>query len=147
MLRSLRRRLALLFAATLLVAATIAGFASIRLYQSYNRDQTRRGLKAQAAAVAAYYQQAFEDFYVPRHGQRSAPTPVSAEKLRQITGARIYYAGGAPQLFPQQRPSFTSAHIPINYFRLSRGDLTVFEWTPPGENRPFIGVVAPVISS
>jgi len=55
MLRSLRTRLALLFAGMLLIAAVIAAAASIRLYQSYNRTQTARELRGQVAGVVQYY--------------------------------------------------------------------------------------------
>ena len=55
MLRSLRYRLALLFAGTLLLATVIAGAASIRLYQSYNRDQTAKELRNQVSGAAKYF--------------------------------------------------------------------------------------------
>ncbi len=55
MLRSLRTRLALLFAGMLLIAAVIAAASSIRLYQSYNRTQTARELRGQVVGVADYY--------------------------------------------------------------------------------------------
>ena len=55
MLRSLRTRLTLLFAGTLLLATVIAGAASIRLYQSYNRDQTANELRSQVGGAAQYF--------------------------------------------------------------------------------------------
>jgi hypothetical protein len=55
MLRSLRTRLTLLFAGTLLLATVIAGAASIRLYQSYNRDQTTNELRKQVGGAAQYF--------------------------------------------------------------------------------------------
>src|SRR5437588_67672 len=88
MLRSLRTRLALLFAGTLLLATVIAGAASIRLYQSYNRDQTERDLRHQVGGVASYYAQAVIGAVT---GHRT-PTPVTAEKFEQICGCRLYWA-------------------------------------------------------
>ncbi len=60
MLRSLRTRLTLLFAGTLLLATVIAGAASIRLYQSYNRDQTTSELRKQVGGAAQYFDNAAE---------------------------------------------------------------------------------------
>ncbi len=144
MLRSLRFRLALLFAATLLIAAVIAGFASIRLYQSYNRSQVRRELKTQVQGVASYYQRAYEDVYV-RKGRNAPPTPVTARQFRKIIGARIYYDG--PPLFPQQPPSFAQGHIPVNEYKLGPGERVAFEFTPPGEKRPYLAVATPIVTS
>ena len=144
MLRSLRLRLALLFATTLLVAACIAGFASIRLYQSYNRSQVRQELQTQVQGVASYYQRAFRDFYI-RKGRSSPPTPVTAAQFRKIIGARIYYDG--QPLFPQQPPSFTQGHIPLNWYALNPGQRVVFEFTPPGETRVYLAVGTPIVAS
>src|SRR3954464_15298769 len=88
MLRSLRTRLALLFAGTLLVATVISGAASVRLYQSYNRDQTEKELTGQVAGVAQYYQRAFRENF---QGGTST-SRVSARRFEQITGRQVYYA-------------------------------------------------------
>ena len=87
MLRSLRTRLALLFVGMLLLATVIAGAASIRLYQSYNRDQTKRELRGQVGGVADYYADALVGIAA---GGRPAPTPVTAQKFEQICGCRLY---------------------------------------------------------
>ena len=70
MLRSLRTRLTLLFAGTLLLATVIAGAASIRLYQSYNRDQTANELRSQVGGAAQYFDTALNAY--GHSNQRSA---------------------------------------------------------------------------
>src|SRR3954452_21883266 len=83
MLRSLRTRLTLLFAGTLLLATVIAGAASIRLYQSYNRDQTANELRHQVGGAAQY----FDD---PQNGYGAAykppPTANTNRHKEQVRG-------------------------------------------------------------
>src|SRR3954466_13973992 len=69
MLRSLRTRLTLLFAGTLLLATVIAGAASIRSPQSYNRDQTANELRHQVGGAAQY----FDDAQTARSGANKRP--------------------------------------------------------------------------
>jgi signal transduction histidine kinase len=141
MLRSLRTRLALLFVGTLLLATVIAGAASIRLYQSYNRDQTKRELRGQVGGVADYYAAAL----YARYGTgRRPPTQVTAEKFEQICGCRLYYAGDYP-LFPEVRRNLRNSGARVNYVSMGRDDRVTFEFRPPHENRTFIGVAAPVV--
>jgi signal transduction histidine kinase len=139
MLRSLRTRLALLFVGTLLLATVIAGAASIRLYQSYNRDQTKRELRGQVGGVASYYADAIIGL-----GLHQAPTQVTAEKFEQICGCRLYYEGVYP-LFPQVRRNLNDSGAHVDYLTMSRGDRATFQFRPPNDNHTFIGVAAPVI--
>ncbi|MFL5941185.1 MAG: hypothetical protein ACJ75Q_12835, partial [Gaiellaceae bacterium] len=147
MLRSLRTRLALLFAGTLLLAAVLGFAASIRLYQSYNRDQTTRDLQGQVEGIAAYYEQALKEVYSTT-GQRDSPPPpprATAEQLSQITGSRLYWVGGLPP-FPKAPANIAQAGIkpPFDPLQLARDDRPKFEFTPKGDDRTFIGVSAPV---
>jgi hypothetical protein len=139
MLRSLRTRLALLFVGTLLLATVIAGAASIRLYQSYNRDQTKRELRGQVGGVASYYADAIIGL-----GLHRAPTQVTAEKFEQICGCRLYYAGNYP-LFPQVRRNLSDSGANVNYLTMNRDDRVTFQFRPPNDSRVFIGVAAPVV--
>ena len=84
MLRSLRTRLTLLFAGTLLLATVIAGAASIRLYQSYNRDQTTSELRSQVGGAAQYFDDALNALR-PRHGQQT-PTRMTVQQMEKICG-------------------------------------------------------------
>ena len=141
MLRSLRTRLALLFVGMLLLATVIAGAASIRLYQSYNRDQTKRELRGQVGGVADYYAAAVYG----RYGNgRQPPTPVTAEKFEQICGCRVYWAGDYP-LFPSLPHNLSDSGAHIKWKDLGVNDRLTFEFRPPHDDRTFIGVAAPVV--
>jgi signal transduction histidine kinase len=143
MLRSLRTRLALLFAGTLLLATVIAGAASIRLYQSYNRDQTASELRSQAGGVAAYYAKAVVESF---GGGSKAPSTVTAQQFQDICGCRLYYDGAFP-LFPDVPKNLANAGTPIEWKSLNPGDRRTFEFRPPGDDRTFIGIAAPVVPS
>ena len=139
MLRSLRTRLALLFVGTLLLATVIAGAASIRLYQSYNRDQTKRELRGQVGGIASYYADAIVNL-----GLHRAPSQVTADKFEQICGCRLYYAGAYP-LFPQVRSNLSDSGARIAWQTLNPDDRLTFQFRPPHDSRTFIGVAAPVV--
>ena len=84
MLRSLRTRLTLLFAGTLLLATVIAGAASIRLYQSYNRDQTASELRSQVGGAAQYFDAALNAF---GHGSQHTPTRATVSRSKASAAA------------------------------------------------------------
>jgi len=96
MLRSLRTRLTLLFAGTLLLATVIAGAASIRLYQSYNRDQTTRELRTQVGGAAEYFDNVLSVGYGP--ASRRPPTRATVGQLERICGCRLLYTAEVPLL-------------------------------------------------
>jgi signal transduction histidine kinase len=141
MLRSLRTRLALLFVGMLLLATVIAGAASIRLYQSYNRDQTRRELRGQVGGVADYYANALVGNTA---GGRRAPTPVTAQKFEQICGCRLYWTGDYP-LFPNVHGNLSDSGANLKWKSMSADDRITFQFRPPHDDRTFIGVAAPVV--
>jgi len=143
MLRSLRTRLALLLASTLLLATVIAGAASIRLYQSYNRDQTRQELQKQVGGVAAYMESAALGYGGPN---RRPPAPVTPHQIETICGCELLYAGNAP-LFPNATKLLNFAGpVRLNWLAMKRDDRKTFQFVPPGTNkRTFIGVAAPVV--
>jgi signal transduction histidine kinase len=147
MLRSLRTRLALLFAGTLLLATVIAGAASIRLYQSYNRDQTTRDLRGQVEGIAAYYQQALRDRYSPDDQKSGSKPPprATADQLNQITGSKLYWVGGQNP-FPEAPANIQNAGVdpPFDWTQLRADQRPRFEFTPKGGSRTFVGVAAPV---
>jgi signal transduction histidine kinase len=149
MLRSLRTRLALLFVGTLLLAATIAGLASIRLYQSYNREQTTKELRAQVLAVAHYYEHAIATAY-PEPGTtekstRRAPARVTAQQFSEISGSKLYWVGG-PSPFPEAPHNIDAAGVkpPFDATQLKRGERRTWTFKPRGRNQTYIGVAAPV---
>ena len=76
MLQSLRARLAFLFAGTLVLATVTAAVVVVSLYQSYNRDQTTKELRAQVGGLQAYYQLAYDERYVHPKLNRRAPSRI-----------------------------------------------------------------------
>jgi signal transduction histidine kinase len=137
MLQSLRARLAFLFAGTLVLATVIAAVVVVSLYKSYNRDQTVAQLRAQATALATYYQQAFN------HEQKGGGVPVDADVFSRIGAAKVYYAG--PPLFPTLPQSIENANIPeIKIGLLKRSSRPEYRFHPNGDSRTFIGVGAPI---
>jgi signal transduction histidine kinase len=148
MLRSLRTRLAVLFAAAFIVGTAIAGAASIRLYQSYNRDQVKDELRAQVTGVADYYGKAIR-CYGGGCGNVRAPTPATARQLAKMTGSTLYWVGDQP-LLPDAPKSIKAAGVipSFDWKTLNADDRPVFEFTPRDDprHRTFIGVAAPVIA-
>jgi len=142
MLRSLRTRLALLFAGTLLLATVIAGAASIRLYQSYNRDQTAKELRNQVSGAAKY----FDKVLVNMHGARNQAAPVSTTvgQLEQICNCRLLWAGQVPLIPDKGKMIDFAGPIDLKPSEMQPDDRPTFQFTPPGSNRTYIGVAAPV---
>src|SRR5882757_753642 len=93
MLRSLRTRLALLFAGTLLLATVIAGAASVRLYQSYNRNQTASELRNQVGGAAEYFSTAVVQFGLHN---RHAPAHVTVDQFQRICSCRLLWDADVP---------------------------------------------------
>jgi signal transduction histidine kinase len=141
MLRSLRTRLTLLFAGTLLLATVIAGAASIRLYQSYNRDQTTSELRKQVGGAAQYFDNA-EASYGTTTG--SAPTRITVKQMEKICGCDLLYAGGIP-LFANVDKLIKFSGVKLNWLSMKPDDRVTFRFVPPHSNHTYIGVAAPVV--
>jgi signal transduction histidine kinase len=141
MLRSLRTRLTLLFAGTLLLATVIAGAASIRLYQSYNRDQTTSELRQQVGGAAQYFDNA-EASYGFTTG--SAPTRITVQQMEKICGCDLLYAGGVP-LFANVDKLIKFSGVKLNWLSMKPDDRVTFRFVPPHSNHTYIGVAAPVV--
>jgi signal transduction histidine kinase len=152
MLRSLRTRLAVLFAGTLVLATVIAGAASIRLYQSYNRDQVKMELRSQVGSIAAYYGKAVQQANGgggPADGadRGTVPAPANSNQIAKISGSRLYFIGDGT-LFPQLPNIVEKAGVqpPFNWHTLPDDARPTFQFKPKGDpkNRTFVGVAAPV---
>ena len=135
MLRSLRTRLAFLFAGTLLLATVIAGVVVVSLYQSYNRDQTVAQLRDQVTGLQQYYQAYLDKGFIKRR------QPVNLAWFTRVAHARIYYTGARPDPnLPAQPPT----GLPKNFWNnLKPTDRPEFSFTPPGQAH-VIGVAAPI---
>jgi signal transduction histidine kinase len=141
MLRSLRTRLTLLFAGTLLLATVIAGAASIRLYQSYNRDQTTSELRKQVGGAAQYFDDA-QNGYGLHH--RSAPTRITIQQMEKICGCDLLYAGGVPLFANVDKLIAFAGPVKLNWLTMKPDDRVTFQFVPPGHDSTYIGVAAPV---
>ncbi|HUZ84676.1 MAG TPA: ATP-binding protein [Gaiellales bacterium] len=142
MLQSLRTRLAFLFIGMLVLATAIAGLVTIRLYQSYNRDQVERDLRTQVSGIAAYYARTHLQTY--ERGNQP-PARLTATQLEQVSGAKLYYVG--LPMFPGQAPPLRGAAVGIHWRSMTRTDRPSFQFTPPNDPRTFIGVAAPIYVS
>jgi signal transduction histidine kinase len=144
MLQSLRARLAFLFLGTLVLATVIASVVVVSLYQSYNRDQTTKELRAQVDGLQAYYQLAYRDKYIEPRGNARTPSRITARDFEKVSGAVAYYDG--PRLFPGQAGSLKSAKIKIPFTSLTPSSRPTFEFTPTGKTQTFIGVAAAIFN-
>src|SRR6478752_7775413 len=140
MLRSLRTRLTLLFAGTLLLATVIAGAASIRLYQSYNRDQTANELRSQVGGAAQYFDAALNAF---GHGGQHTPTRATVGQIESICGCKVLYTGSVPP-FPVGNRLISFAGKGVEWQTLRPDDRVTFQFQPPGNDHTYIGVAAPI---
>ncbi|HEY0389803.1 MAG TPA: HAMP domain-containing sensor histidine kinase [Gaiellales bacterium] len=142
MLRSLRTRLALLFAGTLLLATVIAGAASIRLYQSYNRDQTSRELRKQVVGAADYFSKAAVGF--GGHNRR-APTGFTVDQFQHICSCKLLWEGQLPP-FPTKSNllEFAGNGTKLDWRRMHQGEAETFQFIPPDQSRTYLGAAAPL---
>ena len=140
MLRSLRTRLTLLFAGTLLLATVIAGAASIRLYQSYNRDQTANELRSQVGGAAQYFNAALRSY---GHSNQQSPTRATVGQIESICGCHVLYAGNVPPI-PAANRLISFAGKGVSWQTMHPDDRVTFQFRPPSEDRTYIGVAAPI---
>jgi signal transduction histidine kinase len=132
MFRSLRFRLPLFFLAGIAIALAIATALALRLFQDYARDQSIKELQREAVGV--------EQLYARVAGQKAIP--YGPRVLEQTTGDRIYYTG-LPIFFEASGLRKIPRGV-VDVNSLPRGSNTVFEFTPPGEDRKFLAVARPV---
>jgi len=140
MLRSLRTRLTLLFAGTLLLATVIAGAASIRLYQSYNRDQTANELRSQVGGAAQYFNAALNSY---GHSNQQSPTRATVGQIESICGCHVLYTGNVPPI-PAANRLISFAGKGVSWQTMHPDDRVTFQFRPPSEDRTYIGVAAPI---
>jgi signal transduction histidine kinase len=141
MLRSLRTRLALLFAGTLLLATVIAGAASVRLYQSYNRDQTSSELRSQVGGAAQYFSAAVVQF--GQHDRRP-PARVTVFQFESICSCRLLWTGDVP-VFPSSDTLLDFAGpVNLDWQHMKQNDRITFQFVPPDNSHTYIGAAAPV---
>jgi two-component system OmpR family sensor kinase len=139
MLHSLRFRLPALFLAGVVLAGIVSAAIAFRLLQSYSEDRSLKELRREAGGLTTLY--AKQAIRSSNEGG-IAPAFVGAE-LERATGDRIYYAG--LPLFPGETAGLR--RLPaglIDWQSIRAGESVTFEFTPPDEDRPYLGVGSPV---
>jgi two-component system sensor histidine kinase BaeS len=139
MLASLRFRLPALFLAGIVIAGIVSAIIALRLFESYTRDESLRELKREAVGLTQLYvQQALQS-----NEAGSVPPSLVGAQLEKATGDRLYYVG--VPIFPggssglRQLPGGV-----VDWPSLQAGNVTTFEFKPPGESRTFLGVGHPL---
>ena len=129
MFRTLRFRLPALFLAGIALAVLIATALALRLYQDYTREQSVRELRREVLGLSELFLP-----QIAKGAQTFAP-----RRLEQTTGDRIYYTG--IELFPGENSGFRA--LPPNVIdvnALPKDRSIVFEFTPPDDDRRYLGV-------
>ncbi len=139
MIGSLRFRLPALFLLGIVLAGVFAALISLRLFQTYTRDQSVQELRREAAGLSRLY----ADAALRAVDEGTGSIDFAASKLELATGDRIFYIGSS--LFPGQDTGLTrlaDSSVPPRVRALA-GPVT-FEFTPPGSNRAYLAAAAPV---
>ena len=139
MIGSLRFRLPALFLLGIVLAGVFAALISLRLFQTYTRDQSVQELRREAAGLSRLY----ADAALRAVDEGTGSIDFAASKLELATGDRIFYIGSS--LFPGQDTGLTrlaDSSVPSSVRALS-GPVS-FEFTPPGSDRAYLAAAAPV---
>src|SRR4051794_7401624 len=146
MFGSLRVRLPLVFLAGIVLAGLITTLISVRLFQSFARDQELAKLQREGHGIAQLYSDAINASYgntdrLGKVNDRRPPT-FAARTLERATGDKIYKVG--PGIFPGQ--GFVGLNeLPPKTVDWISGKSLTFELTPPGEHRKYLAVVNPIM--
>ena len=136
-MQSLRFRLPALFLAAIALAGLIATLIAVRLFQSYTHDQSVSELRREARGLAQLYAES------ARQTSEGARAPVfAASKLEAASGNRLFYVG--PGAFPGEDAGLTRLSVGDIGVDVSAGQIRNFEFTPPGEDRPFLAASYPL---
>ena len=136
---SLRFRLPALFLLGIVLAGVVAALISLRLFQTYTRDQSVQELQREASGLSQLY----ADAALRAADEGSDAIDFAASKLELATGDRIFYIGSS--LFPGQASGLSrlaESLVPPDVSAL-KGPVT-FEFTPPRSSRSYLAAAAPV---
>ncbi len=139
MLGSLRTRLPALFLLGIVLAGLLTAAISLRLFQTYTRDQSTAELQREASGLSQLY----ADAALRAADEGSDAIDFAAAKLELTTGDRIFYVG-AP-VFPGQDSGLQrlpEAAVPPEVAQLD--ETVTFEFVPPGETRDYLAVAEPL---
>ena len=133
MLRSLRFRLPALFLVGFVIAGLIATAIALRLFQDYTRQQALKELRRESLGALSLYE---------RQEGRGTVGPVYRRDIERTTGDQIFWipiVANFSLLSPlEQLPSET-----LDFTKLERKQVAVFEYTPPGSETKYLMVARP----
>jgi len=138
-MRSLRFRLPALFLAAIALAFIVASLIALRLFQGHTRDESLRELRREAAGLAQLYT---ESAAAVNDEGRAAPA-FAAAKLEAATGDRLFLTGA--NVFVGQETGLTRLSVAeVGRDVRHATEVLTFEFTPPGEERPFLAASHPL---
>jgi signal transduction histidine kinase len=136
-LRSLRFRLPALFLFGILLAGVISTVIAVGLFRDYARDRALSELRREANGLARLYgEQALAAL-----DEERPPATFATRELERATGNELFYVGAPIQLEGAAiLPELPQSVVP----QWRAGEVTDFEFVPPGERDTFLAVAHPL---
>jgi two-component system sensor histidine kinase BaeS len=133
MFRSLRFRLPALFLLGIVVSGLIASVIALRLFQGYVLTRSKAQLRREAVGLTEVFaQQAIS-------ANNTGEVTRIARQLEQATGDKLFYVGVAPV----PGTDIGLKRLPQSTVDWRSGRTLTFEFTPPGQERPYLAVARP----
>jgi signal transduction histidine kinase len=141
--RSLRFRLPALFLAGIVLAGIVSAVIALALFQDYTRSQSLRELRREAVGLTQLYAQQTNQVYAAGGGRASPLSNLVGPQLEKATGDKLFYVGisipGGPPAGLTRLPKEA-----VDWPKLAAGNVSTFDFTPPGESRSFLAVAHPL---
>ena len=140
MFHSLRFRLPALFLAGIALSGLVTSLIALRLFQDYTQAESQRELRREARGLADLY----AEWAIRALDEDKAPPSFAARRLEAATGDRLFEivrAGAYPGL--QEDSGLTRLNLADVGVDLG-DDIVDFEFSPPGEERPYLAVAYPI---
>jgi two-component system OmpR family sensor kinase len=136
-LKSLRFRLPALFLVGILLAGVISTVIAVGLFRDYARDRALDELSREADGLARLYaEQALASL-----DEERPPATFATRELERATGNQLFYVGAPIQLEGSAiLPELPQRVVP----QWRSGEVTDFEFVPPGESDTFLAVAHPL---
>src|SRR5918992_1765048 len=134
MLSSLRFRLPALFLLGIVVSGLIAAVVALRLFQDYVLDREKVELRREAIGLTEVFARQAIDANTP------GVLPRIAKQLERATGDRLFYVG----VNPVPEGEIGLQRLPTTVVDWKSGRTITFEFTPPGDERVYLGVARPL---
>src|SRR5215210_6520373 len=134
MLRSLRFRLPAVFLLGIVVSGLIAAVIALRLFQGYVLERSKAELRREAVGLTeVFVRQAIT-------ANNTGEVPRIAEELERATGDRLFYVG----VDPIPDGDIGISRLPPSTLNWRSGRTITFEFTPPNDDRTYLGVARPL---